>query len=227
MPTSVEWEITTHCNLECTMCGRSFGISAMRESRHVDPATFRDLLSKLPFLELVSFRGAGEPILHPQIIKIAGEVVGRGIKLSIFTNGMAMNKALAEQLLAIPVHEIIFSIDAGNPDTYARIRKGGNLDHVLENLKYTADLIQAHPNGTKLSAMFILMRSNYREFPKLLDRINRNGVSALFAKHVNPGFDPKVAEEILRAEEEREFRETLKSLNNRKTKVVYTQELYE
>ncbi|MFH2001753.1 MAG: radical SAM protein [Planctomycetota bacterium] len=226
-PTSIEWEITTHCNLECTMCRRSFGLAETRELKHMNLRLFSDLLQRFPFLELISFRGGGEPILHPRIVEIAEKVAGKGMKLSLFTNGMAMKPSLARELLSVPVSEIVFSIDAGRPDTYARIRRKGNLEQVLAHLEQVREQIAAHPNGTALSVMFILMRSNYHEFPELLRRIDGKGISALVAKHVNPGFNPDVSEELLQPSEEKEFRNMVRSLRSNETRVIYSQELYE
>jgi len=144
LPTSAEFEITTHCNLNCVMCRKAFRISETYQPRHMDMRLLDELLDRLPFLELISLCGAGEPILHPQITEVASKIVGSGRKMSIFTNGMTMNASLARELVKVPVDEIIFSIDAANQETYAPIRVGGNIDRVFTNLAAVGEVFCLH-----------------------------------------------------------------------------------
>ena len=70
LPTSVEFEVTTHCNLNCYMCRKVVEVSDIFEVQHMSLDLFERLLERLPFLDLISFCGAGEPIMNPQLMTL-------------------------------------------------------------------------------------------------------------------------------------------------------------
>lgn len=197
LPTAMEVEITNRCNLNCIMCR---GGSQVKKSscppQDMDMETFSKLLKKLKFLNLLSFRGRGEPLMNPQLEEMVILAKSQGIRVRISTNGMLLDAKKAETLLSLPIHEISISIDACNPHTYAKIRKGGDLNLVLHNLKTLAKLNQKQ-GRTKLMVMFVVMRSNYKELYGLYEKIKGLGVSRLTPRRLHVGASPEVREERL------------------------------
>lgn len=226
LPTSVEFEVTTYCNLNCVMCRKAFRVSETHKPRHMDLGLLDELLERLPFLELISLCGAGEPIMHPRITEVAEKIVNSGRKLSLFTNGNTMNAALARELVRIPVDEIIFSIDAADQETYAAIREGGNIDRVIANLAAMGEEIRKSGSRTRLSVMTLIMDSNYKEFPQILDRIRHTGARALVAKHFNTGFKSELHPMVLSADQVGEFRAILGGLPATEVEVAYANDAY-
>jgi hopanoid biosynthesis associated radical SAM protein HpnH len=81
------------CNLTCTGCGR------IREYK----STIDELLSVAQCLEAVDDCGApivsicgGEPLIYPEIGRLAGEILARKKHIYLCTNGMFIRKKLAE-----------------------------------------------------------------------------------------------------------------------------------
>lgn len=226
LPTSAEFEITTYCNLNCIMCRKTFEISENLDRKHMDMRLLETLLERLPFIELISLCGAGEPILHPRITEVAEKIKGSNRKLSIFTNGMTMDASLARELVRIPVDEIIFSIDAARQETYEPIRAGGNIDRVIANLAAVGEEIRKSGSETRLSVMTLLMDSNYKEFPEILRRVNGTGARALVAKHFNSGFNSGLRHMMLTQEQCEEFRVIFRGLPKTDMDVIYANDAY-
>jgi len=79
------------CNLTCTGCGR------IREYK----STINEMLSVQECLAAVDDCGApivsicgGEPMIYPEIGKLAGEILDRGKHIILCTNGMFIRKHL-------------------------------------------------------------------------------------------------------------------------------------
>src|SRR6202051_1984505 len=81
------------CNLTCTGCGR------IREYK----STINEMLTVEECLKAVDDCGApivsicgGEPMIYPEIGKLAGEILDRGKHIILCTNGMFIRKRLYE-----------------------------------------------------------------------------------------------------------------------------------
>lgn len=224
-PTAVELEVSSHCNLDCIMCRKGFGIGEKHEKMHMSMERFETLLKRLPFLKLISFRGCGEPIMNPQIVEIVSTAVKRGKKVILFTNGMDMTAEMARALMSVHVDEIVFSIDAARQETFAGIRRGGDLERIFRNVEAVGHVIRAQGNGTRLSSMFLMMRRNYREFPELVERLDGTGVSCLVAKQFNPGLSVDLQRDVLDRSQIEEFHETMHGLAPKEMKILSSEEM--
>jgi MoaA/NifB/PqqE/SkfB family radical SAM enzyme len=219
LPTAMEVEITTHCNLNCSMCRSGLKFIDANKPKDMAKDRFSDLLDHLGFLNLISFRGAGEPTLHPQLTDLVKLAVARGKEVRLSTNGTRLSRSLGESLIEAPIKDIAFSIDAGTPETYASIRKGGDLHVVLENLKTFGELIRRNKK-IKLMVVFVVMRSSFRELPVLAERLAGLGVSCIIPKLLNPGSSDEAKALVLRNEELAEFLDILKSLSSSRVPVA-------
>jgi len=219
LPSAMEVEITTLCNLECIMCRGDPGFRGKGSPKQMSLERYSLLLERLCFLKDISFRGAGEPAMHPDLVELARRTVRSGKKIRIFTNGMTMDRELGQALVSVPVQEIVFSIDACRQGTYAAVRKGGDLERVLDNLDAVGELVKG-VKGIRLSVMFVVMRSNFREFEGLLKRIDGKGVSMLVPKTLYAGEKSVACEEILSDDETARFRAILEAATSGETKVL-------
>jgi MoaA/NifB/PqqE/SkfB family radical SAM enzyme len=224
-PTAVELEVSSHCNLDCIMCRKGFNIGGKHEKLHMSLERFETLLKRMPFLKLISFRGCGEPILNPEIVEIVSLAKRRGKKLILFTNGMKMDAEMARALMSVHIDEIVFSIDAARQETFAGIRRGGDLERIFRNIEAVGDEIRAERNGTRLSSMFLMMRQNWREFPELVERLDGTGVSVLVAKQFNPGLSEELQADVMQRSQIEEFHETLHGLSPRDMQLISSEEM--
>ena len=91
-PVEMEIEITEQCNLVCPCCYSQ----ARREGEHV---TFERVLAALDVARrLGAFHvafGGGEPLLHPQLLKLGEAAMAKGLLVATTTNGLLVTKEWA------------------------------------------------------------------------------------------------------------------------------------
>jgi organic radical activating enzyme len=89
-------EVTNHCNLHCDFCPREV---LTRPQGFLDPiATLSRVIGHIQSNPgRVHLTGFGEPLLHPEIVKIVRALASAGLDTVITTNGtLATNVLLAE-----------------------------------------------------------------------------------------------------------------------------------
>jgi hypothetical protein len=76
----------------------------------------------------------GEPTLHKDVVEFVRYAADRGHRLAMTSNGTRMTEAMAEGLIRSGLREVVFSIDGADQETYERIRVGGSLADVVQNV---------------------------------------------------------------------------------------------
>lgn len=101
-------EPTNKCNLACDGCYRE------NDGTHKTLAEVRsdlDVFNRWRRYDSVSIAG-GDPLLHPDIIEIVRMVVADGHKPIINTNGVALTRAMLEELKAAGLVGLTFHVDS-------------------------------------------------------------------------------------------------------------------
>ncbi|PLX15372.1 MAG: hypothetical protein C0601_13030 [Candidatus Muiribacterium halophilum] len=169
-------EINNSCNLSCIMC-----MIKNRPKPFMEFSLFKKILSDwqesgrcfdlfMPF-----FRG--EPLLHPQFIEFLRLFFEKNKdytlakSIAFDTNANLLDKDLSDIILTSrQFSTITFSIDAIKENTYENIRKGGNLNKVIKNIK---DFIQLRKeygfSFPKIRLQFIVMPENINEAKEFLN----------------------------------------------------------
>ncbi len=91
---SLEINLTAHCNLKCYGCGR--GSPALAEDYISVPQLSEDLAVLSKILHVREFKLAGgEPLQHPEILKIVDVVRGSSVadQITLITNGVLLHQA--------------------------------------------------------------------------------------------------------------------------------------
>lgn len=153
MKVSVGIGITNACNLGCAHCYRP-----QDDTYHLDLDDIRAICNRL---DVASFNmGTGESWLHPQFPQIVEDLVGRGIKMSMASNG--------HSLLHMPVsllrqfHDVELSVDFASAKEQDRFRGAGNWACVMS----AADRCQAE--GVEVTLLATLMNTNYDQMDRLV-----------------------------------------------------------
>src|SRR6056297_1419261 len=92
-------EPTADCNLNCKTCLRN---AWKEEIGHMDLNIYKKLINDLKEFEdlkRISFWGIGEPLYHPEIVKMVEMASQLSVKTQIITNGLLLDKNMSEQLL--------------------------------------------------------------------------------------------------------------------------------
>ena len=141
------------CNLDCVMCPWARGDHS-KAPAYLDIHRFVDWLRRgeqegVTFGQ-VALSWKGEALMHPQFVELVEILCGRNGErqapanieaFALITNGLLLDEKLTGLMLSaraegtFPFELITFSVDAVKPETYSAIRRGGDLDKVLENVR--------------------------------------------------------------------------------------------
>ena len=123
---SLTIEATTACNFRCGFCyGRHMKQGVLRRDR------FEALLDNTPQLTAVEFTGEGEPLLNRDTPAMIAACKARGIWVHVTTNGSRMTEARAQMLLDLNIDSFSISTEATDPETFRRMRPGGELADLI------------------------------------------------------------------------------------------------
>ena len=164
-PRIVKFLFDTACNLACPSCRVDF-IKNQPEIYIRSKEILDDIkVSYGKTLEEIQLSGLGDPFYSEaffEFLKSVNKVDYPSLqKIHLHTNGMLWNEK--NWLTIQNAHQFIkgaeISIDAATKDTYEKIRKGGNWDILVRNLKY----INQIPTLDYLCVSFVVQKSNYKE----------------------------------------------------------------
>jgi len=159
---SVGIGLTNDCNLTCAHCYRD----TLRVDR-VSLAQVQQICEALPVDALGM--GTGENALHPEFAAIVEYLAGRGVKLSIASNGYSLT-AIPESLLTA-FHDVEVSIDFATEAEQDTLRGPGNWALVHRAMARCRSL------GIEVSILATMMRTNYDQMDRLAALARVNGVN--------------------------------------------------
>jgi MoaA/NifB/PqqE/SkfB family radical SAM enzyme len=135
-PPGIEIELTNRCNLACVQCLRSRGLKPY-ELGEMSFESYQRILSQFPYVIHLGLNGFGEPLLHHRFFDIVAYTRRDRpwCKITIYSNGMLIDAERADRLMDCGVKEVNISIDAATPLTYQRVRRGGRLHVVHDNIR--------------------------------------------------------------------------------------------
>ena len=195
-------EITSHCNLNCTMCTRknwqNEGIG------HMSKATFSKVLKDLPNhpeLKTVFLGGIGEPLTHPDLIEMITALCKRDLRVEMISNGTLLTKEMSGKLIDAGLNMLWVSVDGAFSVCYEDIRQGATANNLYKNLEglceakiergifdvHIYDLNEYLARETlQLGLAFVAMKRNIKELPKLIQESRKLGVREIKVTHVIP-----------------------------------------
>jgi beta-N-acetylhexosaminidase len=176
-PRSVQFEISTQCNLACGYCShRDLPIKA-----HATLGRFRERLARVDLLRVhnVDFTGLGEPLLNLALADMVREVRHRNADthIRVVTNGTALVARRIEALCDAGLTSVAVSIDSLDAATFARARGGARLEMVLANLEALAAARRRRlPADLDVKIKSVLLDRVYEEADALLRYSARIGI---------------------------------------------------
>ncbi len=125
-PEAITFFLTRLCNLRCRMCGQwgDNGAAKSQESELLKARLNLDEIKKIVdevcvFKPNITLFG-GEPLLHPDILKVISYIKGKGLHCLMITNGTLLPE-LAEGLVEAGLDELNVSVD-GPGELHDQIR---------------------------------------------------------------------------------------------------------
>ena len=168
-PRRLQIETTNRCNASCAMCPI---LQMKRPKGDMSWELWAKLVAELksrPALRRVMLHVMGEPLLHPDFIKmiryLREEAPHQPVEFS--TNGSVLGREQAEELVSVGLEQINFSLDACSPETHAKIRRGLNFDRVTANLEGLIQTVaRSGQNKPRVLVQMIKMDVNKEEWPE-------------------------------------------------------------
>ncbi|MFH1091225.1 MAG: radical SAM protein [Pseudomonadota bacterium] len=144
LPIHLDVDTNYTCNLRCIMCPLGTrGFPVRYERKFLDFDLYRKALMEGAAGGLCSVRLGltGEPLLRPDIldfVRLAREL--KILDIMLITNGLLLTPELSRELIQAGLTRLMVSVDALRPETYRRIRRGGELAAVRQNILTFLDI---------------------------------------------------------------------------------------
>jgi MoaA/NifB/PqqE/SkfB family radical SAM enzyme len=173
--------VSDRCNQRCIMCsehspycadgGRRMAAQDILDERDfglMDAETYRALIHDLTEMGCAEIElcGLGEPLLHPRLFDFLREAKQAGLWVRLVTNASLLNEEKARELVSFGLDELHVSLNAGSPETYAKVHGTAPsvFDRVLAGIRAVAAARkQAGASTPVIEASFVVQADNHRE----------------------------------------------------------------
>lgn len=186
VPLNAEVSITDACNHRCLFCNFNYlghKKASLPEGRMQGMA--RELAEA--GVKTLTFAGAGEPLLHPDVfpsLKIAHSL---GMDLAMRTNGALLTQQQMEEMTDM-LSWVCFSINAGTSETYAETHRCAKSEFakVMRNLHELGAIKQRTGSKMTLGTQCVLLKENRRDIAALAKLVKNAGADYFVVKHFFP-----------------------------------------
>ncbi len=191
-PRTVNLAFDRSCNLSCPSCRESVLQANEKERAQMDEMTDRIVLPLLEDAKLVTITGSGDPFgskTFRRLLMRLGEREYPHLDYNILTNGQLLTPETWEKFprLKERIRHISVSVDAATPETYRILRRGGEFENLLPNLRY----IGAHREAWGIEHFrlaFVVQKENFREMPAFVRLAREVGANEVqFQRLINWG----------------------------------------
>ena len=191
LPAAVNIDVSDACNLACRVCSRELGYD--RRQRAFFPlADFERLVAELrPAYLLLS--GYGEPLLHRALPALVAAGAATGAQVALVTNGTLLDADRGAALRGAGLARLKVSLDAARPEPFAKMREGGDLDVILDNVR----AFVAAPGPTQVEVQMVLSQDNLDELLPMLALCAGLGLQPNFLGMFTYGGQPGFVERAL------------------------------
>ena len=198
VPAQVQLILSDLCNQDCHFCAyrmtggfssEQFGESGNKNpNRKIPTAKAIEIVDDCASLgvKAIQFTGGGEPTVHPDHLAIMEYAQDIGLETSLVTNGVLFREGWEGVLPRMKWVRV--SIDAGNADEYAAVRrvKPEFYERALENITALAAEIKKQGTDCLLGVGYVITRENWADAYEGVLRIRATGaanvrLSAMFS----------------------------------------------
>lgn len=161
MPRYLHISHTNLCNAQCIMCTHYF--LGNKHARHLDERMLEKFNELLPYAEILTLHGTGEPFLDKNILKTLSLAEKYGVQIVTNTNLSYLSDELFGYISRI-FKQLNVSCDGATKDVFETIRKNINFENFEKNLERLAPL----SNKILLCMASVAMRQNILTLPELV-----------------------------------------------------------
>jgi MoaA/NifB/PqqE/SkfB family radical SAM enzyme len=224
-PFYVSVDLTHRCNLRCLGCPYHSPYVKATSSDHcsisdIPLRIIEELCKELKTMntDTLVLSGGGEPLLHPDILKLVAAVKTSGFYTILFTNGTLLERNLIQTFMDLKLDVIRISLWATSPEQYQQnypATDPENFQRVIEGIKLVAKLkTEQKSKFPSVVLHFPINRNNFQDINSLVDLALAKGCNGVsFTPMVNWG--GTLTPYVLSPGEEKSVRQSLKLLRKR------------
>lgn len=195
-PSQIIVDITERCNYACIHCQhKQFIKSNYYRGLNMKKEINTKLVQEVKrdgknITQYIRYSSNGEPLLHPLAYDFMLEAIREaGVPVTLTSNGSCINHEEMGILFNEGLHLIDISIDAYFPNTYKKIRVGGELTKVVENVKKMIAYRNNNHLKTQIIVSYIEQPLNFNETQNFKDFWSEQGVDYIVIRplHSNAG----------------------------------------
>ncbi len=139
-PRSIFIEVTPLCNLRCVFCPcyiEGEEVTESRNTRYMSLDSFKRIIDHIygRFNFQICFTYSGEPLMNKDIFKMVRYLSEHEIPVVIHSNAMLLTPARIEEMIESGLDRFIVSFDGATKKTYEDVRRGGDFDRVVNNIR--------------------------------------------------------------------------------------------
>lgn len=166
-PQKVYVELTRNCNLNCIMCSKKK--TKYNNSLDMPFFLFKRIANSLfPYVYRVELRGCGESTQLKNFLKYVQYAKKFPCQLSISTNLAYVNDEILKSL-AKNDFKIGISFDGATKETFEYIRKGGDYDTVLANIRKLGYYLEKYKKSKEnINLCVTVQKKNLEEIPAII-----------------------------------------------------------
>jgi MoaA/NifB/PqqE/SkfB family radical SAM enzyme len=172
LPAVCDASVTNVCNAACDFCGfaRDKGLAGPKRYMDAEGLTRAMPILRRRGIRYMTLQG-GEPLVHPEIVRLVAEIARAGMQAAIITNGWFLPRYI-EPLAAAGLGRLIISIDSANLGAHEDNR---GLHGLASRIKQ--GIQRAHERGIPVTASVTISRLvHYDDLPKTLWYLEFDGV---------------------------------------------------
>lgn len=147
-PEQIIIETSAACQLRCVGCP----INHDSGKGFMSFNDVKSILDRIDFKTTIIPWMNGEPLLHPEYAKILKEIVSKGFRAYITTNGMIWDEEVMQIMAADnSIYQVIFSLDGYFGISQERVRPGSDYHRIVKNILRFRDLVVENGGRTDVA----------------------------------------------------------------------------
>ncbi len=178
-PTTIELDLTNHCNHRCSFCvwGEHIATDKSTLKKEVIKQCIFDM--KKMGSKAITFTGGGEPMIHKNFGEILEYSRSLGFDCGLITNGSVITERNAEFLIN-NLKWIRFSISGGDKESYLAVQGKDQFELVCKNINLLSDIKIQKKSDLKIGIRMLITQENIHTLVKLCEILkNIKGVDFL------------------------------------------------
>ncbi|MGE3623287.1 MAG: radical SAM/SPASM domain-containing protein [Bdellovibrionales bacterium] len=190
-PSQINVDVTEFCNLACVHCPyisvtKPKGKQRTRLSRALHQKLVKEIAEDgKSECRFVRYAGEGEPLLHPFIMEFLTDMKRVGVATALTTNGLLLTEERCRTIVDADVTSVDISLDAHTPETYAKIRVGGDLTEAQEGVMRLLSIVKRQNKKLKIMVSFIRQPLNESEADDFLSFWKSKGLDYVFIRNLH------------------------------------------